>query len=161
MIKKKGGGLYCAWGDFYWEDCNVGLTVRVTDMGVCFTVDTRKLVKPHPKGKKREMNAVGNALRGLSLIVTTATDDIPFRLYHSEGFKVVLHDHKEDPLPQSRGFVIGSNCTVEVEIEKNVCEVEAVEGLECPYSLTHSREFVVLPTTRGHVKSELLSLKDV
>ncbi|XP_076437335.1 bile acid-sensitive ion channel-like [Babylonia areolata] len=132
MIKKDGGGLFCAWGDFYWENCNVGLTVSVTDMGVCFTVDTRKLVKPRPDSspgsKPPEMNPVGNALRGLSLVVTTATDDIPFRLYHSEGFKVVLHDHKEDPLPQSRGFVIGANCTVEVEIEKNVRI-----GLEHPY----------------------------
>ncbi|KAK7093043.1 hypothetical protein V1264_008699 [Littorina saxatilis] len=130
MIESEGGGLQCAWGDFYWENCNVGLQTRVTDMGVCFTIDTRKLRKNSTaKGsKKRELNPVSNAIRGLSLIVTTSTDDIPFRLYHSEGYKVVLHDHNEDPLPQSRGFVIGSNCTVEVEIDKHVRI-----GLEPPF----------------------------
>ena len=90
MIETEGGGLFCSWGDFYWEECNAGLTTRVTDMGVCFTVDTRKLVKESPdhSGKKPRGNPVGNAIRGLSLVVTTANEDVPFRLYHSEGFKV-------------------------------------------------------------------------
>jgi hypothetical protein len=88
MIEKEGGGLFCAWGDYYWEDCSAGLTTRITDMGVCFTIDTRKLVKNDVTGTKRDVNPVGNAIRGLSLVVTTSTEDIPFRLYHSEGFKV-------------------------------------------------------------------------
>ena len=92
MIKEDGGGLYCSWGDYYWELCNVGLTTRVTDMGLCFTVDTRKLVKGSSDtpggGKRRHGNHVGNAIRGLSLVVTTDHEDVPFRLYHSEGFKV-------------------------------------------------------------------------
>ncbi|XP_076455797.1 bile acid-sensitive ion channel-like [Babylonia areolata] len=162
MIEKEGGGLQCSWGDFYWENCSVGLQTRVTDMGMCFTVDTRKLVKNLDKAKRRTSNGnnashthgggggaggsgagggggggsggggttynphwgngnpVRNAIRGLSLVVSSSTEDVPYRLFHSEGFKVVLHDHREDPLPMTRGFVIGTNCTVEVEINKQV-----------------------------------------
>ncbi|PVD35949.1 hypothetical protein C0Q70_02918 [Pomacea canaliculata] len=127
MIEVDGGGLYCAWSDHYWENCSVAMDTRVTDMGVCFTVDSRKLVKDTSLSR-RKASTVSNALRGLSLIVTTASEDIPYRLYHSEGFKVVLHDPEEEPLPQSRGFIVGANRSVEVEIRKNVRI-----GLEPPF----------------------------
>ena len=41
--------------------------------------------------------------------------------------QVVLHDHREDPLPQSRGFVIGTNCTAEVEIDKHVVSMRSFD----------------------------------
>ncbi|ESO92005.1 hypothetical protein LOTGIDRAFT_163011 [Lottia gigantea] len=121
----KGTGLRCAWGDYYWEDCSAALTTRVTEMGICFTVDTLKLKKTK---KVINPNPVSNALRGLSVLVTTSRSDIPYRLYQFEGFKVVLHDVEEDPLPQSRGFVVGANCSSEIEVSKHVRI-----GLEPPF----------------------------
>ncbi|XP_071104046.1 acid-sensing ion channel 5-like [Haliotis cracherodii] len=118
-------GLKCAWGDYYWEDCGDALTTRITEMGLCFTINTRNLTR---RSNGHKMNAVSNSLRGLSALVTTVRSDIPYRLYQFEGFKVVLHDHDEDPLPQSRGFVVGANCSSEVEITKTVRI-----GLEPPF----------------------------
>nr|KAG5695042.1 hypothetical protein BaRGS_032535 [Batillaria attramentaria] len=129
LIEQASGGLICSWGDYYWEPCSVALSTRVTEMGVCFTVDTRKLVKKE-KGARRQVNAISNAIRGLGIFVTTVTRDIPYRLYvFGGGFKVVLHNHDEDPLPGSRGFLVDGNSTVEVEIEKHVRI-----GLESPFA---------------------------
>ncbi|KAK6182491.1 hypothetical protein SNE40_010170 [Patella caerulea] len=122
----KGTGLKCAWGDYYWENCDSALTTRVTEMGICFTVDTRKLVRNHHGSAKP--NPVSNSLRGFNVVITTIRTDIPYRLYQFEGFKIVLHDHDEDPLPQSRGFVVGANCSTEVEVSKSVRI-----GLEPPF----------------------------
>ncbi|KAL8592556.1 hypothetical protein ACOMHN_030241 [Nucella lapillus] len=53
-------GLYCSWGDFHWENCSVGLTTRVTEMGVCFTVDTRRLYKKRPAEQQCHNNNNNN-----------------------------------------------------------------------------------------------------
>ena len=79
-----GTGLRCAYGDYYWEDCSVAMETRITEMGVCFTIDTRKLAR---NKEGRRLNAVGNALRGLNALVTTDKGEVPYRLYQFDGFK--------------------------------------------------------------------------
>ncbi|GFS18516.1 acid-sensing ion channel 1-like [Elysia marginata] len=72
--------------------------------------------------------AVGKAMRGLTLYFDTSPIDIPYRIFMSDGFKIVLHDPDLHPLPLSSGFMVAGETTVEVEISKNV-----KEGLPPPF----------------------------
>ncbi|KAL8592555.1 hypothetical protein ACOMHN_030240 [Nucella lapillus] len=69
-------------------------------------------------------------LRDDVILQAVLHDDVILQvvLHDDVILQVVLHDHREDPLPKARGFVIGHNCTVEVEIAKNVRI-----GLEKPF----------------------------
>ncbi|CAG5136033.1 unnamed protein product [Candidula unifasciata] len=122
--------MTCSWGDHYWTPC-LAATPRVTEMGVCFTVDVRKLAREKSLNETSDddsLPAIGNALRGLTLYVDVSDVEIPNRIFKYQGFKAVLHEPDEEPLPLSSGFLVTGGTTVEVEISKTV-----KIGLPTPY----------------------------
>ncbi|BFZ22505.1 hypothetical protein BsWGS_25544 [Bradybaena similaris] len=114
--------LLCSWGDIFWKTCPA-VTPKVTDMGVCFMVDVRKLLKKKAEnetGSDDSLPAIGNAMRGLTLYVDVSKDETPYRIYQYTGFKVMLHEPDEEPLPLSSGFLVTGDTSVEVEVSKTV-----------------------------------------
>lgn len=130
LSSPKTNKLYCSWGDYHFKEHCPGSYGRITEMGPCSTIDTRKIVREiAEKENIGRMPAISKAMRGLTLYFDTDPTDIPYRIFQSDGFKVVLHHPDLHPLPLSSGFLIGGKTTVEVEISKNV-----KQGLPPPFN---------------------------
>ncbi|KAK6970755.1 acid-sensing ion channel 5-like isoform X1 [Biomphalaria glabrata] len=132
ILKNPRNQLYCSWGDYFWKNCPC-TNFRLTSMGVCASVDVRKLAKSIQDNSTEHEDisgapSVANAMRGLTFYIDVPSEEVPHRLWHLDGFKLVLHEPEEEPLPLSSGVLVEFGTTVEVEISKNV-----KEGLPPPF----------------------------